>query len=402
MRFIIVGGGIAGTTAAEELRKLQPDAEIVLVSEEQHPAYSRVLLPHYIKAKIPRERVFLKKESWYEDQKIEWLRGLRVETIDSNNGHVVLSDGRELPYDRLLLSTGGEIHTVTEDRRGVSYLRTLDDADHLVQLLRGLPPPALRADRPGGKGARAGVYGGGFIGCEYLNIFAHFGIPTTAVFRGPHFWPKIFDKETGALVESHLRHHGVEIMSETNVLELEGEKELSACVTNHGTFPCHIFGIGVGIKREIEVAKQAGIEVDHGIVANEYLETNFSNIFTAGDVADFYDVVVGRRVHLGNWMNAMAQGRTVAKTMAGERTMFRLTSSYATNILGLEIIFVGDTHRESSDEIVVKGSAVEGGVTQLFLRGGKLVGATIVGRNADRAPITKCISEQRGIDHLSF
>jgi NAD(P)H-nitrite reductase large subunit len=391
MRYVIVGGGIAGTTAAEELRKLQPTSEIVLISEEQHPVYSRVLLPHYVKGKIPRERVFLKKESWYEDQKIEWLRGLRVEAIDSKNGHVALSDGRELPYDKLLLATGGEIHTVTEDRRGVSYLRTLDDADHLVQLLRELP-----------KGAHAGVYGGGFIGCEYLNIFAHFGIPTTAVFRGPHFWPKIFDQETGALVNEHLRRHGVEIMPETQGLELEGEKEVSACVTDHGTFPCHIFGIGVGIKREVEVAKQAGIEIDHGIVANEYLETNFSNIFTAGDVADFYDVVVGRRVHLGNWMNAMAQGRSVAKTMAGKRTEFRLTSSYATNILGLEIIFVGDTHRDSSDEIIVKGSAAAGGVTQLFVREGRLVGATIVGRNADRAPITKCISEQKGIDSLSF
>ncbi len=391
MRYVIIGGGIAGTTAAEELRKLDSASEIVIVGEEQHPIYSRVLLPHYVKGKIPRERVFLKKESWYEDQKIEWLRGVRVEAIDPKNGQVALSDGRELPYDKLLLATGGEIKIIPADLRGVSYFRTLDDADHILQLLRELPA-----------GAHGCVFGGSFIACEFINIFARFGIPMTVAHRGPHFWPRIFDAETGRLVHDRLRAGGVEILAEAEFVELKGKKGLEGCLTSRGEISCQMLGIGVGITRDLSLAKEAGIETASGILANEYLETNVSNIFTAGDVAEFQDVVVNRRVHIGNWMNAMAQGRAVAKSMAGKRTEFRLTSSYATNILGLEIIFVGDTHRDSSDEIIVKGSAAAGGVTQLFLRAGKLVGATIVGRNADRAPITKCISEQKSIDSLSF
>src|SRR6188474_1489970 len=104
MRVVIVGGGIAGTTAAEELRKLAPAAEITIVSEERHPVYSRVLLPHYLKGKVPRERVFLKKEEWYAEQKIEWLVGTRVDACDPKNAFVTLSDGRELPYDKLLIT----------------------------------------------------------------------------------------------------------------------------------------------------------------------------------------------------------------------------------------------------------------------------------------------------------
>ena len=386
MRHVIVGGGIAGTSAAEELRKLDATCEIVLVSEEQHAVYSRVLLPHYIKGKIPRERVFLKKESWYDEQKIEWLHGVRVEKIDTVNRFVALSDGREMPYDTLLLCTGGDTNTVPADLRGVSYFRTLDDADHIVQLLRELP-----------KDAKACVFGGSFIGCEFINIFAQAGLPTTVAHRGPYFWPRIFDKETGALIHNQLRKHSVEILSEAEFVELEGEKAVAACITSRGRIPCQVLGVGVGITRDLSLAKEAGIEVRAGILANEYLETNVKDVFTAGDIAEFQDVVVNRRVHIGNWMSATMQGRTVARNMAGQRTLFRLTSSYATNILGLEIIFVGDTHRDSCDEIIVRGSAAEGGVTQLFIRAGKLVGATMVGRNADRQPITNLIASQTDV-----
>ena len=135
MRYLILGGGIAGTSAAEELRKRDAAAEIAIVSEEQHPVYSRVLLPHYVKGKIPRERVFLKKETWYGEQNIEWLTGVRATNIDVKNQSVALSDGRELPYDKLLIATGGEIRTLPFERRGVAYLRTIDDTDHLLQLL---------------------------------------------------------------------------------------------------------------------------------------------------------------------------------------------------------------------------------------------------------------------------
>ena len=154
MNYVIIGGGVAGTTAAEELRKRDASAEITLVSEEQHPLYSRVLLPHYLKGKVPRERIFLKKETWYAEQNIEWLTGITCVHLDPRNKCVGFSDGRELPYDKLLIATGGEVRAIDHDLRGVSYLRTLDDADHLVQLLS-----------EASTSVRAGIFGGGFIAC---------------------------------------------------------------------------------------------------------------------------------------------------------------------------------------------------------------------------------------------
>ncbi|MBI4438245.1 NAD(P)/FAD-dependent oxidoreductase [Candidatus Uhrbacteria bacterium] len=384
MRYVIVGGGVAGTTAAEALRKRDAKSEITLVSEEHHPLYSRVLLPHYLKGKVPRERVFLKKEAWYGQQQIEWLTGIACEHLDPRNQFVGLTDGRELPYDRLLVATGGEVRTVDADLRGVSYLRTLDDADHLAQILCEQP-----AD------ARAVIFGGGFIACEYLNLFSHFRLPTTLFHRGAHFWTRSLGEEAGALIAKHLTERGVELHTRTQFVNLLGESELTGVVTSQGEHAAHLLGVGIGTSPDFSWLKAAGVDVGAGVRTNAFLETNIPHVYAAGDIAEFFDEIVGRHIQAGNWMNAMSQGRAAAHIMSGEREPFHLVSSYATNALGLEIIFVGDTLKDAADEVRVLGSVHALGVTQIFVRQGRVVGGVLIGRNQDRAAITKAIQEQK-------
>jgi len=247
MRHIIIGGGVAGTTAAEELRKIDRTGEITLVSEEHEPLYSRVLLPHYLKGKIPRERVFLKKEAWYEDQKIEWLRGVMVEAIDPTNRFVALSNGRELPYDKLLIATGGDVRRLEGDLRGVMYLCTLGDTDHIVQLL--------------GEGgiARAGVYGGRFIAFEFINLFAHFNIPTTVALRAKTFWSGTLGEQSAKLLHHHLTSKGVVILPEAEWIGVRGEKTLIGYSTGKGNIDCEVLGVGVGIVPDFSFAQKEGI-----------------------------------------------------------------------------------------------------------------------------------------------
>lgn len=369
MRYVIIGGGIAGTTAAEELRKGEPDAEIALVSEEHEIIYSRVLLPRYAKGLTPREKIFLKKETWYAEQNIEWLTGTRCDAIDVVNRHVAISDGRELPYDKLLVATGGEVRTLPYEGENVCYFHSLGDTEHLIARIRAV------AD---GRGI---VYGGSFIAAELLDVFLHHKLPTVAAFRGPWMFHRILDEQSGELVSDHLRRAGAEVRPGCDTLEAVGARAED------------VVGVGVGVEPDLGWIRDAGIAVNKGVVTNARLETNVPDVYAAGDVAEFEDLVVGRTLMAGNWPSAVMQGRVVAHNMAGKSEEFRNVSAYATNLAGLDIIGIGDTDRTAADEILVVGSREAGGVTQLFVRAGKVVGATLVNRNADRTPVTNGIRD---------
>lgn len=377
MRVIIVGGGIAGTTCAEELRKLAPAAEITIVCEEETPLYSRVLLPHYTKGLVSRERVFLKNESWYEEQRI-WRAGARAEAIDYRNSFVATSDGRELPFDKLVIANGRYTRDLPDNQRGVCYLWTLEDADHLLQLISEQNKPFP-----------VGVYGGGLIACEFVNIFKHFNLEITLAFRGVHFWSRVLDQESGAVINRHLEERGIRVVPQAQFVELKGEKELESFVTDRGEFFSKILGVGIGLEPEVSWLNDSGLQVKKGILVNEKMETNLPNVYAIGDVAEVFDVFSSHHRIMGTWTAAQAQGRIVAKNILGGQEKFDQVTSSSMKLLGLDVIFLGDTCRETADEIKVEGSVDGRGVVQTFYKNNKVIGATLVGRNSERARIAK-------------
>lgn len=378
MRVIIIGGGIAGTSCAEELRKLARAVEITIISEEETPLYSRVLLPHYLKGLVPRERVFLKTEEWYAENKIEKLSGLRVEKVDFKNFFVATSGGRELPFDKLVIASGRYTRDLSDYRRGVSYLWTLDDADHLLQLI---------AEQ--NQSAAVGVYGGGLIACEFLNIFKHFGFEITVAFRGPHFWSRVLDEESGELINQHLKKQGVKVVFQADFFELKSEKELEGFVTNKGEFACQILGVGVGLEPELSFLVDSDLEIKKGIITDERTETNLANVYAIGDVAEIFDLHSGQHRLMGTWTAAQAQGRVAAQNIIGRSIKFDHISVSSMKLLGLDVIFLGDTDRAWADEIVVERK--DNGITQVFYKNKKAIGATLVNRNSERNKIFELI-----------
>lgn len=374
MRAVIIGGGIAGTTCAEELRKLDPAAEITIISEEYHPLYSRVLLPHYLKGKVSRERVFLKNENWYSENKIEWLPGTRAEKIDYKNSFVLLSDGRELPFDKLVIAGGRYTRPLPEDCRGVSYLWTLDDADHLLQLVSEQSRPC-----------QAGVFGGGLIACEFINIFKNFGLDITIAFRGNYFWSRILDTESGEIITKHLEKNNIKILSQANFVGLIGDTDIAGVETNKGNFDCKILGVGIGLDPDVSWLQDSGLEIKKGIVVNEKMETNLPNIYAIGDMAEIFDIRSGRNRIMGTWTAAQAQGRIVAQNIFGQNKKFDQVTVSSMNLLGLDIIFLGDTDRERADNIVA------GGGVQIFYKNGRAVGATLVNANIKRDGVMELV-----------
>ena len=388
MKYIIIGGGITGVNASEEIRKLDVSSEVTLIDAESFPLYSRVLLPHYLNGKIAREKVFLKKESWYHDHQIDWQPGVSVIEINYQNKFVRTSEDRELPFDKLLIATGGEVRLLDSDLRGVSYFRTLSDTDTLFNLLHEVKK------RPADE-QKAVVFGGGFISLEYINIFANFKIPTTVVTRGSGFFSRTLSPASQNILISHATKNNVEIRLNDSISELTGDTEINGVVLQSGAqLPCVILGVGIGLEIDTTWLKDAGIEIGDGIKANEYLETNLPDVYTAGDCAQVMDVIADRQYVVGNWMNALMQGRLVAKSMTGTRSKFELVSSYATNLLGKEIVMIGDVSREHADEIVQRMATEEESI-ELFNRHNRTVGAVLIGNVKERQAITNAIKEKK-------
>lgn len=386
MHYLILGGGIAGTTAAEALRKADARADITIIEQETHPCYSRVLLPHYVKGVVPREKVFLRQPQWYHEQRIDWQTGVRVTAIDTRNMFVRTSEEREIPYDKLLLATGGEVRLAPSDTRGMSYLHTLDDAEHLRALLR--EAQTLPKER-----RRAVVFGGGFIAMEYINIFAHYGMPTTVILRGNGFWSRTLSVEAQDYLLHHAHAMGVTVVANEDGLVTLGDKEVLGVRLNDGSeLSASIVGIGIGIATDVSVVRAAGIATGQGILANAMLETNVPHVYTAGDAAELLHPLFGRHLTIGTWLNAQMQGRAVANAMCGRGEPFTLLTSYATHLLGAHIVFIGDTSRQHAD--VVNRRQGTDGVIDLYMRDGRAVGAVLVGDVRERAVLTKAIQEK--------
>lgn len=390
MKYLIIGGGITGTTAAGELRKIDANAEIRIISAEHHRLYSRVLLPRYVKGTLAREKCFLKKETWYDEQNITCVFGTWVSEINARDHFVSTSDGRTFAFDKLLIATSGNLLKFPNDLRGISYLRTIDDADQLIELLNEMNslPDGLR---------RAGIVGGSFIAVEYLNFFAQHKIPADLFMLEDAFFGGALDSESFAVLRKRIEAEGIRLHPNKSTTKLLGVKKIEGVECGSERFPLSLLAVGIGVRPDLGMFGAAGIDVDRGIITNEFLETNTPDIFAAGDVAEFFDTLADRHVMVGNWLNAQAQGRVVAKTMAGERSAFAAVRAYSTNVCGVEVVFIGDTDANMADKIIKRGSIEEAGVTQIFSRGNMVVGATLVNRNADRAELTRLIQTQTSI-----
>ena len=203
IKYLIIGGGIAGTTAAETIRRLDPSGSIGIVSDEPHRLYSRVMLskPNFFLGKIPFEQIWLKKESWYAESGIKFIAGKRAVRVDASKKIVTLDDGMPLEYEKLLLALGGcarKWGIPGSDKRGVFYLRTLDDTRAIISAIK--------------TGRKATTIGGGFISFEMCEMLRMAGIAVTLILREPYYWQPLLDEPSGRMIERALKVVGVEIL----------------------------------------------------------------------------------------------------------------------------------------------------------------------------------------------
>lgn len=399
--YLIIGGSAAGTTAAEAIRNLQPNSSITIVTDENHEEYSRVLLPHYIRGKVSRDAVFLKKSDWYGQKKIELVKGVRVQGLAVREKTVNLSNGEKIQYSKLLIAVGGKVIKLKApgvENANILYMRTVEDADKIVKVAS--------------QSQKAVIIGGGFIGLEFCSCLRVNGVADVKVLvLEDYFWQGKLDEQSSRVLVATLEKNGVQVLTREEVTRFEkaglhqGEsfvKGFSLITKSGKSFTADAVGVGIGIKSDFSWLEGSGIKINRGIVTNEYLQTNVPDIYAAGDCAEFNDVVFERQHIMGNWANATSQGNAVGKTMAGEKTVFETASSYSINFFappnGGSCTFIGVTEEKFADEVISRGSVEACKMTRIFIKtiGNvmRIVGATVINDPAQVSPLTMAVKNK--------
>lgn len=390
-RFVIVGNGAAGTTAAEHIRKHEPTADVCLIAGEPYPLYNRVALPIFLRGRVQEKNVMMRTAEVEEKRGVRLLLGTWVQSVHGDDKTVVTANGRELPYDRLLLATGGtpkRLPLPGAELHGVYQFQTLDDTKDLIARIED---------------SRSAVaLGGSYIGYELAEAFSHRGLHTTWIMRGDRFLRRLLDSEGGQVVELLARDRGVRVVYNDWATEIRGKNGVPECVTtvNSGEYPADVVGYGIGLDYYTELARQLGLQVDKAIITDEHLQTCRPDVFAAGDVAQFYDVIINQNNQMGTWDNAVSHGRLVAQNMLGQNLVYTEVPTYVTTMFGSRLSVLGLTpeqHPELEREVQVNFDNRK--YRALFFHQGRLVGAVIIGVLKGRRKIEEVIKGREPVEN---
>lgn len=367
---MIVGNGIAGTTAAEQIRKADADASIALLTSEPYSLYNRIALPPFLKNKIARPKVTIKNVAWHEERKINLRLETTVERVCPSENAALLTTGEVLPYDALLVATGGRANPLPNANGlgNIFNFQTLDDALAITAQIE--------------RSRHAVTIGGSYISYELTEAFRARGLETTWLMRGPYFLRRVLEEEGGALVDEIAAKHGVQVVHGAECAEVRGQDGvIKEVVTTDGrVISCDLLGVGVGITRNADFLAGSGITIGEGVIVDRFLRTNVPNVFAAGDVAEYDDRYVGRPILMGTWDNATNQGKIVAANMFGLPTPFDDVPTYSTTLFDNRIMAFGVTPEvDRGLQAMHRIDRSTESYRRLFFRNEHLVGGVIIG-----------------------
>lgn len=392
--YVIIGNGVAGTTAAETLRKNDANCSIRLITNEAYPLYNRVSLPRFLQGVIAEQKVMIRDFAWHEQRNIELLTETLVERIYTDERVVVTNKEQHLPYDALLIASGGWANPLrVPGAKDVSHIYnfvTLDDTKTIVAKML--------------ESRTAVAYGGSFISYELCDGFAVRKLDTTWIMRGPYWLRNALDPEGGEVVDNIAKKFGVEVIHGDEIEEVVPKNGVPTYVkTKKGRqIQADMMGIGLGITLNTQMLSGTPVEIRKGVMVNEYLETNVPGVYAAGDVAEFFDPTIGTHHTMGTWDYAMAHGRIAGANMAGAHEAYIDVPTYTSPLFDVNIAVVGTTESGKSDIKTLShrepGEKGNENYRKLFFRDNKLVGVLMIGSPKGRKKLVEIVKNQHSIE----
>ncbi|HZK18310.1 MAG TPA: FAD-dependent oxidoreductase [Clostridia bacterium] len=370
---MIIGNSAAGVFAAEAIAKNDPTGEIVMISKEKHMPYSRCLTTYLIAGDIGRDKMFLRPGGHFDQMPAQIINDSEVTAIKPEKKTVVLNNNEELSYDRLLVASGAsparpDVPGAEAD--GVFTLRTLDDADRIMKL--ALP------------GKQAVILGGGLVSLKTAYALIKRGLKVRVLVTSPQILSQMLDATAAGLLQKRLEEHGVEFGLNRAVDELvtgDGGQVEAAVLDGGEKMSCNLVVVGKGVRPNVGFLDETGIEINWGVLVNDYLQTSVENIYAAGDVAETTDLLLGSKRVNATWPNATEQGRVAGINMAGgNRKYIGSLAMNSVEFFGLPAISVGLTRVDEADYEVHETYKPERDFyKKLVFRDNHLVGFTVVG-----------------------
>ncbi len=386
-RYVVIGNGVAGVTAAQAIAQSQPDADLHVYAAEPYPYYRRPQLPDYIAGLVTEADITYRPPQWYAERGIQVHLNSPVVELDVAARRLRLADGAAVPYDRLLLATGGvawKPPVPGNDLEGVFTLRTLDDARAIRDRAR--------------ESRRAVVVGGGLLGLETARALRALGLEVTVLEVAPHLMPRQLDREGAAVLETLLRGMGIRTETGAVTEAILGDGPGRVVRLKDGReFPADLVVFSAGIRCEVTLARGAGLAVNRGVVVDEHLQTSAPDVYAAGDVAEANGVVYGIVPA------AIDQARVAAANLvAPGSAVYRGTLPATTlKVVGAELTSIGECVVEADDLVQLRRADLQRGrYRKLALREGRIVGAILLNEREHTAPIRQLMD--RGADVSAY
>jgi len=385
--FVIVGAGVAGGGAAAALREEGFDGRVVLIGAEQQPPYERPpLSKEYLRGESSFERALFQPPDFYDENGVETRFGVRATRVDAAEKVVELDGGERVAYDRLLVATGGRnrrFRIPGMDLEGIYSLRTVADSDR------------IRAEISPGR--RAVVVGMGFIGSEVAASLRQSGVDVVVVDRNEVPLRRVLGEEVGRVIEGIHRDHGTSMIFEDTVAAFEGVGRVERATTARGRrIECDFVVVGLGVEPVTDLLADTGAEIDNGVVVDEYLRTGVEGIYAAGDVANHYHPVFGRRIRVEHWQNALKQGPVAARNMLDKDKPYDEVPWFWSDQYEHNLQYAG-FHTEW-DELVVRGSIEERNFVAFYRKERRVLAAVALNRGRDLRRSMPLIKAREPID----
>jgi 3-phenylpropionate/trans-cinnamate dioxygenase ferredoxin reductase subunit len=385
-RLAIVGAGHAAGQAVISLREAGYQGRITLIGEEAYPPYERPpLSKKLLLGEITPDRTFVRPADFYQAEGTEHRTKCRVEGIDRDAGRLLCADGGKIEFDKLILATGGRPrHLPLEGSEldGVFYLRNIQDSLELQSQLR--------------EGGNIVVIGGGFIGLEVAGVAQQKGMTVTVV----ESMPRILGRVTAPMISDYVtafhEGKGTQILTDCQVKAFRGRDHVEAVVLADREIKAEVVVVGIGILPNVELAQDAGLACDNGILVDEYCRTEDPRILAVGDVTNHPNGLLDRRLRLESVHNAVEQARTAARTIMGDLQAYNEIPWFWSDQHDLrwQIAGISDGH----DQTVLRGDPTSGSFALFYLQEGRLIAVDAINRTREYMAGRKIIPKFPVID----